>query len=199
MPNDGTRQYRRTPGAGIFQEAVLVRVNGTSQPDHRPPPRHHHRLPRRYPQLEPHERQAPPTHRRYPPDATRSTRYDGNAGRDASIAAYAMRSPRAQRHERTIAPDDAVYGSASVIPSSRRTASSGKRMCSARFGVKPQGSHLPAPVAQSYHALRHVNQADGERGCAPIIEWGSVGVVSLLWMQADDVPPQDLSASLSSR
>jgi hypothetical protein len=58
---------------------------------------------------------------------------------------------------------------------------------------------LPTSVAQSYHALRHVNQADGERGCAPIIERGSFGGVSLLWMQADGVPPQELSDSLSSR
>ena len=50
--------------------------------------------------------------------------------------------------------------------------------------------------SRSYHPLRHVNQADGERGCAPISEWGSLGGVSLLWMQAEDVPPQELSDSL---
>ena len=72
-------------------------------------------------------------------------------------------------------------------------------MCSADSGSHRRVATLPTSVAQSYHALRHVNQADGERGCAPIIEWGSFGGVSLLWMQADGVPPRDLSDSLSSR
>jgi len=65
-------------------------------------------------------------------------------------------------------------------------------MCSADSGSHRRVATLPGPVAQSYHAPRHVNQADGERGCAPITEWGSFGGVLLLWMQADDVPPQDL-------
>jgi uncharacterized protein YbaA (DUF1428 family) len=72
-------------------------------------------------------------------------------------------------------------------------------MCSANSGSNRRVATLPAPVARSYQALRHVNQADGERGCAPIIEWGSFGGVSLLWMQADDVPPRDVSDFLSSR
>jgi hypothetical protein len=110
--------------------------------------------------------------------------------------------PRGHRHERTLAPDDPGYGSSqqgrrggphrrrASYRSSRRTASSGKRRCSADSGSNRRVATLPTSVAQSYHALRHVNQADGERGCAPIIEWGSFGGVSLLWMQADDVPPE---------
>jgi hypothetical protein len=36
------------------------------------------------------------------PDPTHSTSYEGTSGRDASLAAHARRSPRAQRHERIL-------------------------------------------------------------------------------------------------
>jgi hypothetical protein len=54
--------------------------------------------------FEPQECQAPPAHRRRPPDATYSTSYKGNTGRDTSIAAHVRRSPRAQRQKRTLHP-----------------------------------------------------------------------------------------------
>jgi len=69
--------------------------------DHRLPRRCHRRLPRRCPRLKSLECQAPPAHRRCPPDATHSTSDEGNAGHDASISAHVRRSPHTQRQERT--------------------------------------------------------------------------------------------------